>query len=266
MVEECSELIQELLEARGPSGGHLLGAGLRERAQLGLALLEEAREEGAAHQKYASLGRLAAAVLHELLNPLAFVQTNLDVLAADLPALLAGDTGRDPAWADDTKVLVEESRVGVERISAALSALRILLREDTQGARGNVHRAGTAAARLIGMRLPTKVTLEQDFAEVPDVACGDGLVGQVLLHLLLRSLDAVGDEGRIALRIRPGSAGDVVIEIEHGGGAVTEPQQQLGFSLAQHLVERAGGQLERIATATPGARYLVRLPAAVDAH
>ena len=88
----------------------------------------------------------------------------------------------------------------------------------------------------------------------------------VLLHLLLRSLDAVGDEGRIALRIRPGSAGDVVIEIEHGGAAVTEPQQQLGFSLAQHLVERAGGQLERIATATPGARYLVRLPAAVDAH
>ena len=265
MVEECSELIQELLEARGPSGGYLLDAGLRERAQLSIALLEEAREESSANQKYASLGRLAGAVLHELLNPLAFVQTNLDVLAADLPALIAGDTGRDQAWADDTKTLVEESRVGVERISTALSALRILLREDVNGTRGDARRAGTAAARLLAMRLPPKVRLEQDFAEVPDVACGDGLVGQVLLHLLLRSLDAVGDEGLISLRIKQGTSHDVQIEIEHGGGAHGDPHQ-LGFSLAQHLVERAGGLLERTQVPSGGARYVVRLPAVATAR
>src|SRR5207237_566868 len=81
-------------------------------------------------------------------NPLAFVQTNLEVMSGHLPGLLAGDAARDEGLADETKSLVEDSRKGVERISTALSALRILLREDAgEPTRGDARRAAEAAAR-----------------------------------------------------------------------------------------------------------------------
>jgi signal transduction histidine kinase len=261
MVEECSELMRELLDAKTPAGEPLLDAHRRERAQLCLVLLEGAREELAANQKFASLGRLAAAVLHDLLNPLAFIQTNIDVLAADLPALLAGDASKDQALADDTKGLVEDSRVGIERISAALSAVRILLREESGRTRGDLRRAAEAASRLFAMRVPPGVRFDQDLREVPAIACGDGLAGQVLVHLLLRAVDAVGNQGRIALRLSNSGNGEVIAEVEHTGADAPE-KQHLGFSLAQHLVARAGGTLQRNAAEGPGARYVVRLPAA----
>jgi two-component system NtrC family sensor kinase len=262
VYDECSELLGLLLEAKAAGGGSLLEPALRERAQLCTALIEEAREEAAAQAKYASLGRLAAAVLHELLNPLAFLQTNLESLEGQLPALRSGDAAAEARSLEETKGKLAESRASVERISAALSALRILLREEPPGAvQGDVRRAAEAASRLLRMRLPPGVRLEEQLADAPAVACGDGLVGQVLLHLLLRSLDALGGGGVLALRCRPAPPSWVVAEVEHGGSSSVD-HHQLGFSLAQHLVERAGGHLERIQRGGPGALYVVQLPLA----
>src|SRR5438105_879412 len=212
MYDECTNLLQDLLEA-ARDGQPLLQPQLRDRVQLAMALLVEARDESMAQQRFASLGRLAAAVLHELLNPLAFLQTNLEVLSANLPRLLSGEAGRDPEMAEDTKAMVTDSRAGVERISAALSALRVLLRDDPPGpTRGDAVRAAGAAARLLTMRLPPGVKLVQDLSDTPPVACGDGLMGQVLLHLLLRSLDSVGAQGSIKLVVRPLSDAEVGLE------------------------------------------------------
>ena len=262
MYDECTELLEALLKAEGP-GGSLLSPGLRDRALLCQALIEEGREEAAAHARYATLGRLAAAVLHELLNPLAYVQTNLEVFSGHLPAVLAGAAARDPQLAEEVKSIVDDSRKGVERISTALSALRILLREEPPGAsRGDVRRAADAAARLLAMRLPPGVRLEQKLTDVPAVACGDGMVGQVLLQLLLRSLQALPESGgQIVLRCHSTPPDWVVVEVEHGGGGVGE-LDQLAFSLAQHLVERAGGHLERLSRPGGGALYAVQLPVA----
>ncbi len=263
MYEECTSLLEALLEAKSAAGVPLLDPVLRERAQLCMALVAEGRDEAAANEKFASLGRLAAAVLHELLNPLAYLQTNLEVLSANLPALVAGEAARDQHLRDDTKLLVEESRGGVERISVALSALRILLREEPSGpVRGDVRRAAQAASRLVSMRLPQGISLQQELPEVPPVSCGDALVGQVLLHLLLRSLDALdGEPGTIALRCRNAPPDWVVLEVEHEGGTKATGNE-LGFSLAQHLVERAGGHLERVDSTGPGAQFVVHLPVA----
>jgi signal transduction histidine kinase len=261
MVDECTDLIRELLEARTGEGRPLLDARHADRAHLCLALLEEAREEALADQKYASLGRLAASALHDLLNPLAFLQANLDVLAADLPLLLSPDTPHEPALLDDTKGLVEASRVGVERISAVLSSLRILLRADDGEQRGDLRRAAEAAVRLLQMRTPPSVKIETEVDSPPAVACGEGLAGQVLVHLLLRSLEAVGPEGRIELRVTAGRPGEAQAEVQHAAPEAPE-SHQLGFSVAQHLVARAGGELTREPLDGPGARYVMRLPAA----
>ena len=265
MYDECSELLRELLEAKAPASGSLLDPAQRDRAHLCMALLEEAREEAAAHAKYASLGRLAAAVLHELLNPLAFVQTNLEVLSANLPALLAGDAAKDAHLSEDTRQLVEESRGGVERISTALSALRILLREEPAGpVHGDVRRAADAASRLVSMRLPRGVRLEKELLDTPAVRCGDGLIGQVLLHLLLRSADAQeGESGTISLRCRSAPPHWVIVEVEHSGSRATD-DHQLQFSLARHLVERGGGHLERLPRLGAGALFVVQLPVAAE--
>src|SRR5207253_2173643 len=107
---------------------------------------------------------------------LAYVQANMEVLCGHLPGLLAGEAARDEQLGDETKQMVEDSRKGIERISTALSALRILLRDDSSHPpRGDVRRAADAASRLLQMRLPSSVQLQQSLADTPPVACGDGL-------------------------------------------------------------------------------------------
>jgi len=251
MVDECRDLLHALLEARAPSGEPLLQGEMRERAGLCAEELAGSRERAAIDARFAGLGRLAGAVVHELMNPVAVLQADLELLPSRI-----GDLGVDGT------ALLAGSRAGIERISAALSALRTLIREEPPGpVEGDARRAAEAAVRLVSLRLSPLVRIDADLREVPKVPCGDGTLGQVVLHLLMRSLDAMGVEGGpIRLQCRE-DAGGVAIEVEHGGGVAAD-DLQLGFSLAQYLVERAGGQLESLPREGGGARYVVALPAA----
>ena len=64
-------------------------------------------------------------------------------------------------------------------VASALSTLRVLLREDGSAQRGDLRRAAHAAGRLLSMRLPHSVTLEETYEDVPPIACSDGLAGRL---------------------------------------------------------------------------------------
>jgi len=191
----------------------------------------------------------------------AYLQTNLEMLDEGLPALLRGEAQLDAKLAAETRTMVVDSRTGVERISGVLSALRVLLRDEAGGVRGDARRSAEAAARLIAVRLPAGVQFQREIAEVPKVQCSDGQLGQVLLHLLQRACGAVGPSGHMALRCWAPTPALVQLEVQHDGGLPSE-EMQLGFSLAQQIIERAGGHLERVPEPGGGARYVVTLPAA----
>lgn len=82
----------------------------RERAALMTALrnLEDARKELMNQARFASLGKLAAGVAHELNNPMAAIERTAEHLAEDINALIA--TNRNARWVDGAIAALDAAR------------------------------------------------------------------------------------------------------------------------------------------------------------
>ncbi len=220
--------------------------------------------------RLASIGTLAAGIAHEINNPIGGMQNAVHRLlqAPDL-------TERQRTYLQ----LVQDglSRIGrtARRLldfsprAAAMGSLSVAAAID--GARALVEH------RLQAQRVQFDVDLPADLSPVH----GDlHEIQQVVLNLLLNSLDALsekGDGGRIAVRAR--RAGDrIVIEIEDDGpglaaedlGRVFDPfftkkarpdASGLGMSICYAIVQNHGGQMSVDSEPGRGFRVRVELPA-----
>src|SRR6185369_9353697 len=89
--------------------------------------LQSARERGVAHDRLASLGRMAAGVAHEINNPMTFVSSNVALLREDLAAGPLADAVRRE-YAEDILPATEE---GIRRIIDITVDLRRFARGDS---------------------------------------------------------------------------------------------------------------------------------------
>jgi PAS domain S-box-containing protein len=157
-----------------------------------------------------TVGALAAGVAHEINNPLAYIATNLEILAREAPPSLAG--------------LVADAREGVERVSAIVRDLRELARPEDDG-RGPVDVVAVLASSIkmahneIRVRATSHdseviVEIEDTGAGIPasiikrifdpfftTKAPGVGMgLGLTISHQIVRAMD-----GQITVSSRPGS-------------------------------------------------------------
>jgi two-component system NtrC family sensor kinase len=119
---------------------------------------------------------------------------------------------------------------------------------------------------------------------LPAVALAEERLVQVLLNLLLNAADAVPRSGgRIVVRALRGAPGRVEIEVEDNGrgiareieGRLFEPFATtkdvgkgtgLGLAVCRGLVEAAGGTIRALRGGEGGARFVLELPEAREAH
>ncbi len=223
------------------------------------------------------MGRLAASVIHEINNPLAFVRSNLDflrteVLEQDLP---------EGARTELTEVF-EETRTGVERIRQIVSDLKGFSRMDVEEpSECMLADVVSDAARLAAVRLKHVARLEVEVpADLPEVFATRRRLAQVLLNLLVNAGDAL-EEARVQggeVRVRGvAEEGRVVLLVEDNGPGfppealprlfeaffttkAVDKGTGLGLSISRELVERFGGTLRAENRPEGGARLRLELP------
>ncbi|HEX8537975.1 MAG TPA: histidine kinase dimerization/phospho-acceptor domain-containing protein, partial [Cystobacter sp.] len=155
-----------------------------------LALAERQRAQT---EKLAMVGRLAAGVVHEINNPLAFVCSNLEFLRTEV----LRQSRPEEAHAELSEVF-DETRQGVERIRQIVSDLRsyshVDMEEPSPCALADVV---TDAARLAGVRLKNVARLTVALPpELPGVFAIRRRLAQVVLNLLVNAGDAL-EEARV---------------------------------------------------------------------
>ncbi|ATB29878.1 sensor histidine kinase [Melittangium boletus] len=246
----------------------------RREAMERLALAERHRAQT---EKMATVGRLAASVMHEVNNPLAFVRSNLDFLRTEVMQ----QPLREESRAELAEVF-EETRQGVERIRQIVSDLkgfsRMDMEEPCECALADVV---TDAARLAAVRLKNVARLHVEIPPgLPEVFATRRRLAQAILNLLVNAGDAledaqvrggevrvtgVAEPGRVALLVEdngPGFAPEVLPHLFEAFFTTKGPEKGtgLGLSLSREMVERCGGTLRAENRAEGGARLRLELP------
>jgi len=252
----------------------------RWNAELDAKVAERTRDLAAAQQqllrseKMAAVGQLTASIAHEVNNPIAVIQGNLDL-------------ARELLGADADRVRPE-----LRLVDEQIERMRLIVTQLLQFARPNEYAGyveAVDAARtlddclvLTGHLLArTRITIARDFRATRSAGINRQELQQVLVNLMVNAIHAMPDGGTLALRTadwqddagRPG----VCIEVADTGPGLSDELLQdlfqpfvtrkkdgtgLGLWISRGIVERYGGDIRagnRPASEGPGAVMRVLL-------
>lgn len=248
--------------------GYLLGFALdaRRRERRTADALAAARARVAQSEKLAALGQLAAAIAHEVRNPLAVVRSAAQGITESLPAADAG--GRRAA----SFIIAEVDRLG-SVVSSLLAFARPLQLHAGPVALGDVIERALALAdgELAGRGVRVR---REPATALPTLTADGDLVCQVLVGLLANAAEAAPAGGSVTVATRAADGAVEVAVADDGPGVppdlrsrifepffTTRPRGTgLGLAVARQIVEAHGGTIEVGDRAGGGACFTVRLP------
>ena len=268
------QVLMLILSGTGLVAGTLVSQSRRAERQLRLH-----RESLAQVARLGNLGELAAAVAHEINQPLA---------AAGTYARLVNDTLRDGSG--DPAALAataEKAAAQIERAAEVVRRLRALVRLDRSArAPCDIERIVRETVALCQPALDQHhigVRFSLD-ARLPPVTADALQIGQTLLNLMRNAIDAVaetrGAGGMIAIDAALNGAGEVEVRVADNGPGfppdfpddpflpLTSRKAEglgIGLSLSRSIVEAHGGRLWLDRQAS-GGDVRFTLPAAQELH
>jgi signal transduction histidine kinase len=231
--------------------------------------LADAQQQLVRSEKLAAIGQLTASIAHEVNNPIAVIQGNLDLVRE----LLGADMQRVH---HEFRLLDEQ----VERMRLIVTQLLQFARPADYA--GYVEPVDTARVLddclvLVGHLLAkTQIVLDRQFAATRRPTLNRQELQQVLVNLLVNAIDAMPDGGRLTLASRDVADDAVEISVTDTGtglgpallGELFKPfvtrkkdGTGLGLWISRSIVERYGGELTAAdrADGTIGARFVLTL-------
>jgi signal transduction histidine kinase len=223
-------------------------------------------------EKMAAFGLFAAEVAHDLGNPLACIDAQLQLV--------------------DDALLPEEEAEAISSVRHEVRRLHRILRELVDFARKrrdepaliSVVAVIEDALRLLRHdRRMAEVRVIRDFdPAVPPVDIVEDHLMQVVLNLLVNALDAMPSGGELRVEVRPVKQQVALRFHDNGEGMELDVLEQcieplfttkeegkgtgLGLSIARDIIEAAGGGLELHSTLGQGTTAIVALPQAIDSE
>jgi signal transduction histidine kinase/CheY-like chemotaxis protein len=273
------------------------------RARADLADLTESTERTKMERRLAqtevlaSVGTMAAGMVHEINNPLAYVISNvgfsleglaevteilrrLAVARAHRPALDAalgrlGELGQ----------ALDDAREGADRVRRIVGDLeRFTHLDGGESQIVDLVDVLEAAAKLTANALRHHARLRKDYGKTPLVEVNEGQMTQVFTNLLVNAFEAIGEEGHadrheIGMTTRTDGAGRAVVEIHDTGPGIPgdvlprifDPffttkangsGMGLGLSICHRVVAACGGEISAESSPGRGTTFRVTLPPA----
>ena len=255
--------------------GDSLDAKVAERTaelEQAVADLRAAQSQLVMNEKMAAIGQLTAGVAHEINNPIAVIQGNLDVLRDILGPAAA-------PVAPEIRLIHEQ----VHRIRLIVTKLLQFARpQDYVGYLEPVAPAPLIqdSLVLVGHLLKKgNIAIEQHLDSTRNVLCNRNELQQVLINLMVNAIQAMPDGGVLTLAAEDWDEADMPIGLrlavtDSGPGISDEDRERLfkpfftagkpggtglGLWVSQSLVERYGGKITVDSAPARGTRFAVWL-------
>ena len=250
--------------------------------------------------RMASVGTLAAGVAHEINNPLAYVVTNMELVASELSALAEESPSYfaaiDPSAARDEvenkmvgrlselRQTLQEAQDGIERVRQITRDLKTFSRADEER-RGpvDVSRVLDASINMAWNEIRHRARLVKNYGRVPHVEANEARIGQVFLNLLINAAQAIpegaADSNEIRVSTQLDGPGRVRIDVRDSGAGISPEALRrifdpffttkpvgvgtgLGLSICHGIVAQLGGEILVSSEMGKGSTFSVVLPAA----
>lgn len=215
--------------------------------------LKKAQNSIINREKLVSVGLLSAGIIHEIANPLSYVQANVRMMAGIIDEIDCSEG--DGA---DLPEILEETEEGLDRIHRIVSGIRNF--SAGGGSRTNRRdwynlNEGIQSTLLVSRTfIRQSAEIEMDLGELEPLYCYGARINQVLLNLLINAVEAIErseiKDGKIM--VRSGSEKDRLFcsVSDNGPGIDAEALEQLkrgdrsggfGLVLARDVIENDHG-------------------------
>lgn len=223
-------------------------------------------------EKLASIGEITAGVAHEINNPVAVIQGNLDVIRIAL--------GPN---ADEHAMELDLLDAQVHRINSIVGKLLQFAKPgEFADTAQNLNVATVLNDSIVLVQhsvTNANIELVRDFNDAPLIFMDHGELQQVMVNLLINAIQAMPKGGVLALRVMPKSHEGQLgtqIEIHDSGSGISKRDIDhifdpffstkrtqgtgLGLSISQSLIQRAGGFITAESENADGARFIIWIP------
>jgi signal transduction histidine kinase len=213
----------------------------------------------------ATLGELATGLAHEIRNPLAGIAGVIEIIGRDLPST-------SPA-----RAVVKDVRQEISQINHIITDLLQTARPHPPEIRrsdlNTTVEHSVMLARQQALSKPIKIEFTKNPA-LPEVEHDSDQIHQVLLNLLLNSIQAIEGHGTITVEIIEQDGCAAIAVSDSGRGIAQEHLPNifrpfyttkgngtgLGLSLAKRIVEEHDGRIDVESSVGRGTKFLVQLP------
>src|SRR5215204_2122673 len=229
-------------------------------------------------EKGAVVGRLAAAIAHEIRNPLNYINLTLDHLRSSFaPA--------DPVKRDTFVKLADQLKTEVARINRHITDFLKYSRPsklDLQDV--DIRVAAEDALRLVEVRAEEcgiKTSILQD-GTIPTVVADREALRSVFTNLIINAVEATnGTGGSITIKLSKTEPDSVKVEISDSGGGIAaddiskifepyfstkETGTGLGLAIVKKAIDDHGGTISVASNEGSGTTFTIILPASENIH
>lgn len=241
-------------------------------------LIENQQKQLIQSEKMASVGQIAAAVVHEINTPIGAIKSNaqmLDMMILKLESEPLSDTAKKQvSMFKSTNALIVNAS---DRVIQIVKSIKSFSRIDESAFKdADLHEAIESVLILTSNLWKSKIQIHKNYGLLPPVNCYISLINQVIMNLFTNAIDAIEDSGEITIttgldenrafiKIKDNGTG---IAPEHLGrifaqGFTTKPVGKgsgLGLALSKDIMDKHKGSIEVTSQLGEGSEFTIWIP------
>lgn len=241
-------------------------------------LIENQQKQLIQSEKMASVGQIAAAVVHEINTPIGAIKSNaqmMDMVIDKLTHEMTDEKAQKKlATLKQTNGMVVDAS---DRVIQIVKSIKSFSRIDQSAFKdADLHEAIESVLILTSNLWKSRIQIVKNYGDLPSVNCYISLINQVIMNLVVNAIDAIEGVGeiRITTGIKDQSATISVADTGSGippenlmrvfeQGFTTKPVGKgsgLGLALSKDIMDKHHGQITVESEVGKGSVFTITIP------